>query len=62
MDASTITGLFTLSGAVVGGLAGVAGKAFADLIQARRDRETRREQQRHLVRRSRKPDDSVNSP
>jgi hypothetical protein len=46
MDASTVTGLFTLSGAVAGGLAGVAGKAISDLIQARRDRESRREQQR----------------
>jgi hypothetical protein len=46
MDTSTITGLFTLSGAVAGGLLGMAGKTISDFMQAQRDREGRREQQR----------------
>jgi hypothetical protein len=44
MDASTITGLLTLSGALAGGILGVAGKVIADVAQAKRDREIRREQ------------------
>jgi len=45
MDGQTITGLFTLFGTVAGGIFGVAGKSLSDLMQAKRDREMRREQQ-----------------
>jgi len=44
MDAATITGLLTLCGTLAGGAVGVAGKAISDATQAKRDRETRREQ------------------
>jgi hypothetical protein len=46
MDGQTITGLFTRGGTAVGGIFGVAGKSISDLMQAKRDRKTRREQQR----------------
>jgi hypothetical protein len=46
MDTSTITGLLTLGGTIAGGFLGVAGKTISDLMQTKRDREGRREQQR----------------
>src|SRR6516162_7059249 len=46
MDAATITGLLTLCGTLAGGAVGVAGKAISDATQAKRDRESRREQRR----------------
>lgn len=44
MDVATITGPLTLCGTLAGGVVGVAGKAISDVTQAKRDRESRREQ------------------